>query len=50
MVPLKGPALPAETTTAMPEFHTACTAWSSGLMTVDMLVWNPSDMLRTLIP
>ena len=50
MVPLKGPALPAETTTAMPEPQTACTAWSSGLMTVDMSVWNPRDILRTLIP
>ena len=35
MVPLNGPALPAEVTTAMPEFQAASTAWSSGLMTVD---------------
>src|SRR5580693_5859797 len=50
MVPLNGPALPAETTTAMPEAHTACTARSSGLMTVDTAAWNPRDMLRILIP
>src|SRR6266536_1323255 len=50
MVPLKGPELPAETTTAIPEPHTACTAWSSGLMTVEVADWNPRDMLRILIP
>ena len=35
MVPLVGPALPAEATTAMPEFQAASTARSSGLMVVD---------------
>src|ERR1039458_2359856 len=39
MVPLKGPALPAEVTTVIPEFHTASTAWSRGLVTVDWLDW-----------
>ena len=35
MVPLKGPALPAEATTAIPACHAVSTAWSSGLRTVD---------------
>ena len=50
IVPLNGPALPAEATTAIPEFQTASTAWSRGLMTVDWLGWNPREMLRTLMP
>src|ERR1700722_11458329 len=47
MVPFAGPALPADTTTAIPEFHVASTAWSSGLRTVDSNGLNPSDILRT---
>src|SRR5580692_6457740 len=39
MVPLNGPALPAEATTVTPESHAAWTAWSSGLMTVDSVGW-----------
>src|ERR1700722_7909617 len=39
IVPLNGPAFPAEVTTAMPEFHAASTAWSSGLSTVDSVGW-----------
>ena len=50
MVPLNGPALPAEVTTVMPAFHTAWTAWSSGLVTVDWLDWYPRDRLRTRMP
>ena len=50
MVPLNGPALPAEVTTVMPAFQTASTAWSSGLVTVDWLDWYPREMLRTLMP
>ena len=50
MVPSNGPALPAEATTAIPEFHTASTAWSTGFLTVDWLGWNPKEMLRTLMP
>ena len=50
MVPLNGPALPAEATTAIPEFHTASTAWSRGLMTVDWWAGTPREMLRTLMP
>ena len=49
MVPLNGPALPAEATTVMPASHTADTARSSGLITVDSLDWKPSDRLSTLI-
>src|SRR6266851_8977695 len=50
MVPLNGPALPAEVTTAMPAFHTASTAWSTGLFTVDLVGWNPSDRFTILMP
>ncbi len=50
MVPLNGPALPAETTTAIPEFHTASTAWSRGLRTVDSVGLSPREMLRILMP
>src|SRR5580700_8368675 len=50
MVPLNGPALPADVTTVMPAFHTACTAWSSGLVTVDWLDWYPRERLRTRMP
>src|SRR5215472_6665238 len=35
IVPLNGPALPADVTTAMPEFQAASTAWSIGLRTLD---------------
>jgi len=33
IVPLNGPLFPAETTTVIPWFQTACTAWSSGSRT-----------------
>ena len=39
MEPLNGPAFPAEVTTVMPEFQTASTAWSRGLVTVNWLDW-----------
>ena len=35
IVPLKGPALPADVTTVIPARHAASTAWSSGLEAVD---------------
>src|SRR6266567_9436286 len=41
IVPLNGPALPADVTTAIPDFHVASTAMSTGLLTVDLLGWNP---------
>ena len=50
IVPLNGPALPAETTTAIPEFHDCLDGLSSGLSTVDRLGLNPSEMLSTLMP
>src|SRR5215471_2422025 len=40
IVPLNGPAFPADATTAMPEFQTASTAWSNGLLTVDLVGAN----------
>ena len=49
IVPLDGPALPADVTTAMPEFQAASTAWSSGLITVDVNGRKPSDMFRILM-
>src|SRR5437762_2698301 len=45
MVPLKGPTLPAEVTTAIPACHAVSTAWSSGLRTVDEVGMAPSEML-----
>ena len=50
MLPLNGPALPADTTTAIPEFQTASTAWSRGSVTVGWLLWNPREMLSTSMP
>ena len=49
IVPLDGPALPAEVTTVMPEFQAALTARSSGLTKVDSNGLKPSEMLRTLM-
>ena len=50
MVPLNGPALPAETTTTMPAFHAASTAWSSGSALVGPVGCAPSDRLMTSMP
>src|ERR1051326_256860 len=47
MVPLKGPAFPADTTTATPLRQAASTALSRGFITVEAKGWAPSDMLST---
>ena len=44
---MKGPALPAEVTTTMPDSQACCTAWSSGLSEVDSQGTKPSDMFST---
>src|SRR5205807_5272338 len=50
IVPLKGPALPAETTTTTPARQAASTAWSRGLSTVEVVGMVPRDRLSTLMP
>ena len=51
MVPLNGPALPAEATTVMPVFHAASTAWSSGLSDGGLGGLEArATMLSTLMP
>src|SRR4029077_17342454 len=50
IVPLKGPALPAEVTTVIPACHAVSTAWSNGLSTVDEVGMAPSEMFSTPMP
>jgi hypothetical protein len=50
MVPLKGPTLPAEVTTAMPACQAVSTAWSSGLRTDEAMGIAPSEMFSTRMP
>src|SRR5450755_5026036 len=50
MLPLNGPVLPAETTTAMPAFQTASAARSSAFVTVDWVDLKPRERLRILMP
>src|SRR5579872_6684546 len=47
MVPFDGPELPADTTTTIPEYQAASTAWSSGSVAVGPVGMTPSDRLMT---
>lgn len=50
IVPLAGPAFPADATTAIPACHAVSTAWSNGLVTVDDVGTAPREMFRTRMP